>query len=298
VWLALAVPLGWRDRPLETCTRLRGLAAAVAFLFLSGAMVIGLFYTTSNRYEVEFAPALVFLAVMGMLSLERWGARRPAVQRIVIRSAWIALLLFSIAVNLLASVDRAAVECYSLGRSLIQSGRPAEAVAKLEASLRIKAGYADAHNKLGIALSQLGRVPEAMAQFTEAVRLAPADVPPRLNLATALAVSGRATEATEQFRQVLQLDPANALAHLNFGILLAESGHRQDAIDQFSTGVRLKPDEADLRAALGTVLLSAGRTSEAVAELREALRLRPDDAAVRAALRQAGAWPEPAGPER
>jgi tetratricopeptide (TPR) repeat protein len=289
VWLALAAPLAWRGREPGEARRLRCLAAAAVWSFLTAMVVIALFYTTANRYEVEFAPALVLLAAIGLLGLERWTAGRPAGQRLAVRIVWIALLIFSVAVNGLAAAARAAFECYSIGSVALEKGLPAQAVPKLEAALRIKPSYAEAHAELGVALSLLGRPGDALAHLTEAVRLAPASAGPRLNLSIALAAQNRPAEALEQLQRAVQLDPDNALAHYNLGLLLENSGRTPEAVEQLSAAVRLRPADPAMREALVSALLSTNRLPEAVAQLRELLRLRPDDAAVQSALQEAEA---------
>ncbi len=71
VWLALAVPLGWRSRSVEARSILRGFLAAVAMFFGVGALTLGLYCFIGGRYEVDFLPAFVLLAVTGVLCLER-----------------------------------------------------------------------------------------------------------------------------------------------------------------------------------------------------------------------------------
>jgi hypothetical protein len=77
VWLALAVPLGWRGRSAEARYVLYGFLAAVAALFVIAALTLGLLVFAQGRYEVEFLPALVLLAVVGILSVERALACQP-----------------------------------------------------------------------------------------------------------------------------------------------------------------------------------------------------------------------------
>ena len=70
-WLALAAPLGWWRRPAEAGAMLRGFVMAVALLFGMCVLTLGLFWAAISRYEIEFLPALVLLAVVGILGLER-----------------------------------------------------------------------------------------------------------------------------------------------------------------------------------------------------------------------------------
>ncbi|HUJ45272.1 MAG TPA: tetratricopeptide repeat protein [Opitutaceae bacterium] len=296
VWLALALPLGWRGRAPDT-RALRRFLGAVAVLFATSALTICLFYSTSNRYETEFAPALIWLAVAGVLALEHAArAWRPA-PRWLVRCAWSGLLVFSIALNLLASVERYAVEYYSVGRVLLESGRAAEAIPKFETMLRLEPGDPHAHNKLGIALLQVGRTDEALAQLREAVRLKSDEPSAHANLGIALAMTGRMPEARAQFREAIRLQPGNPSPHLNLAIALLESGRLPDAIAEFRAGLRLNANDPDLHAGLAGALLRAGQAAEAAAEYREALRLRPADVALRAGLEEAEARARAAPPD-
>ena len=67
---------------------------------------------------MEFLPALVLLAVVGILGLERALAGQPVWRRAV-RWGWGLLLGFSVAFNLLASVEHCAEAHYNLGTALL-----------------------------------------------------------------------------------------------------------------------------------------------------------------------------------
>ena len=69
-----------------------------------------------------------------------------------------------------------------------------EAIAQLEAAVRVRPDYAEAHNSLGAALFHAGRVPEAVAQFAAALRIKPDYVEARKNLDRVLSQLPAATE--------------------------------------------------------------------------------------------------------
>ncbi len=71
VWLAAAVPLAWRRRSGTEASALRSFAAAAAWLFVVCALPLAFFSSAIMRYEVDFVPVLVLLAVIGLLGLER-----------------------------------------------------------------------------------------------------------------------------------------------------------------------------------------------------------------------------------
>jgi hypothetical protein len=118
VWLTVAVPLAWRGRSVDARWLLRGFVAAVALLFATRVLTLGFFRSAHARYEWEFCPVLVLLAVVGILGLERILAGWPTWRRAV-RWAWGLFLAFSLAFNLLASAIQRAGYHYVLGSLLL-----------------------------------------------------------------------------------------------------------------------------------------------------------------------------------
>jgi Flp pilus assembly protein TadD len=291
VWLALAVPLAWRSRSVEARSILRGLLAAVVMLFGISALTLGLCCYTVGRYEVEFLPALVLLAVIGILSVERTLAGQPRhrMSGRALRWAWGLLLCFSVAFNLLASVERCAMAQNNLGMALQQAGQRQEAIRHYEQALRLKPDYAEAHNKLGMVLQQAGQRQEAIGHYEQALRLKPDYAEAHNNLGIALAQTGRTEEAIAHFEQALHLKPDYAEAHNNLGIALIQLGRVQEAIGHWEQALRLKPDYADAHNNLGLALEKLGRTQEAIGHYEQALRLKPDYARAQSNLARARA---------
>jgi tetratricopeptide (TPR) repeat protein len=214
VWLALAVPLAWRGRSADARSTLCGFLAAVAVLFGIVTLTLGLYFGASTRYEAEFLPTLVLLAVIGILGLERALAAtsesaqacRP-VWRHAARRGWGLMLGFSVAFSLLVSVERCTEAQNNLGGVLAETGKIEEAIAHYQQALRIKPDYADAHNNLGVALMGQGRVQEAIGHFEQALRIKPDYAEAHVNLGNALALGGRTPEAIEHYQQALKLRP-------------------------------------------------------------------------------------------
>ena len=92
VWLTVAAPLVWRGRSADVRCILRGFLAAVALVFVTRVLTLGPFFAACIRYEIDFCPALVLLAVVGILGLERALASRPA-WRLAARGVWGLLLV-------------------------------------------------------------------------------------------------------------------------------------------------------------------------------------------------------------
>ena len=275
VWLALAVPLAWRSRSAEARSSLRGLLTAVVLLFGSCALTLVLFCAAENRYEVDFLPALVLLAVIGILSLERAVAGQPVWRRAV-RWGWGLLLGFSVAFNLLASVERCAEPHNNLGKILLKAGHVPDAIAQFGQALRLKPDFAEAHYDLGVALAQAGRVQQAISHYEQAVRIKPDFADAHNALGGALWNAGNVRDAIVQFEQALWIKPDLADAHNSLGVALEQAGRLQEAIGHYEQALRIDPDYPDAHNNLGIALMRQGRLAEAIGHYEQALRVKPD----------------------
>ena len=257
VWLALAVPLAWRNRAAESCSLLRWFTLAVALLLGIGILLADLYYYTAVRFEAEFLPALMLLAMVGILGLERAlaptsesGLSGQLARRRGARWAWGVLLGFSVALNLLTTVVRCAEVHDAEGAALAEAGEIPGAVEQFERAVRINPNSAEARNDLALALENLGKWSEAAEQLEQAVRIDPDSVEARNNLAIALEALGRMPEAIEQFRQALQINPQSAEAHYNLGNALVQQGDVKDALKQYEQALRNQPNLTAARDAL------------------------------------------------
>jgi tetratricopeptide (TPR) repeat protein len=249
VWLALAAPLAWRSRPAEAGTILRWFVTTAALLFGIGALSLCLFRGAVFRYEVDFLPALLVLAVVGILGLECALAGRPAWRRAA-RCGWGLLVGFSVAFNLLASSEYYAEAHNILGLNLGLSGKVPEAIVQYEQALRIMPDYAEAHENLGGALARLGRTQEAMGHWEQALKIRPDDATLHYDLGMACAQLGRTQEAMEHWERALRIKPDFAEAHNNLGVALEQAGRVREAIGHYEQALRIKPDLTGARNAL------------------------------------------------
>ena len=311
VWLVLAAPLAWRDRPVEEVSALRWFVAAVFSLFIVCALTICLFFSASSRYELDFLPALMLLAVIGILGLERVLASLPVWRRIV-RWGWGLLLGYSVAVNLLAGVEAHAEANYFAGNFLLHQGRADEAlglfqealalqpesaafhaglgsafyqkrqmdeaIVQYQKALEIKPEFAEAveaHNNLGYILLQKGRVNEAIAHFQKALEIAPNFAEAHNTLGDSLLQAGRVNEAIIQYQKALEIKPDFAEAHNNLGYSLSRIGRVNEAITHFQRALEIKPDFAEAHNNLGYSFLQIGQVDEAIVHYRKAIELQP-----------------------
>ncbi len=298
VWLALAVPLAWRNRSATAASILRWFVMTAGVLFGVCALTIGSFFASSFRYELEFLPTLVLLAVVGILGLERALVDRRVWRRAV-RWGWVLLVGFSVAFNLLASVEYYAEGHYEVGTTLLQLGRVQEAIDQYEWALRIKPDYGEPHENLGNALVQRGRVAAGIAHYEQALRLNPHYAEGHYNLGNALLQVGRVQEAIGHFEEAIRLKPDLPDAHHSLGLAFVRLGRVPEAIGHFEEALRLKPDYAEAHYNLGVALMAQGRQQEAMGHYEQALRINPDSAEAHSnlavALLRAGRVPEAIG---
>jgi tetratricopeptide (TPR) repeat protein len=322
VGLALAAPLAWQKRPPSERSALRLFMAALAVFSGFSALTLCFFGAACLRYQVDFMPALVLLAVCGVIGLERTLVGKP-LWRSMARWAWAMALIFSVVVSLLVSVRHYAeerlhagldqlylmdrpqgalpyfeqalriepdyVEAHNnLGNALVNiPGRMPEAISHYETALQIQPDNAKIHDNLGLALSSIpGRMPEAISEYEAALRIEPDLAEVHYNLGNAFARLGQWPEAMAEYEAALRLDPGYAEAHGNLGnVLLGLPGRLPDAIAQYEAALRLKPDSAETHFNLGNALLQMpGRLPDAMAEFQTALRLKPDFAPAQEAL--------------
>jgi tetratricopeptide (TPR) repeat protein len=282
-WLALAVPLAWRRRSGQAGSILRWFVTAVALFFATCALTIGTFVAASMRYAVDFLPALMLLAVVGILGCERAlaptsesGLADRPVWRPAARWGWSVLLGFSVVFNVLVSVVNYAHIGCGLASVLAIKGRAPEAFRVFKDSLRIDPDFTDGHVNLGRALCQAGRGQEAIREEEYALQLDPTSAEAHYVYGVALQQLRDLPEAIVQYEQALRIDPDYAEAHNDLGTALAQAGKIAEAIAHYEQALRINPDFAEAHYNLGIDLAQAGKAAEAIAHYEQALRINPD----------------------
>jgi tetratricopeptide (TPR) repeat protein len=263
-WLALVVPLAWRNRSTDERSTLRSFIVAATLLFGICALTILLHFSMCIRYEVEFAHVLVLLAVIGVLALERALAGQPVWQQAA-RCGWGLLLTFSVAFNLFASIEVHAHTYFDLGNALLNNGNVDKAISQFQQAVQIDPDYADAHGNLGFALNKMGKVDEAISQFQQAVQIDPDSAVDQNNLGNSLLRQGKVDEAILHLQQAVKINPGFALAQNNLG----------NALHQNGLWVEATPHFAEAQFDLGYALLQQGKADEAILHFQEAVKITP-----------------------
>lgn len=73
VWFALAMPLAWWHRTDEEARPFAAAIGAIAGCVLPVAGLLLCYFSTTMRYQADYATALALLALVGLLALERWA---------------------------------------------------------------------------------------------------------------------------------------------------------------------------------------------------------------------------------
>ncbi len=275
VWFALAIPLAWRSWLGQTKSGLRWFVIAVVLIVGACMLPLMFYFCSALRYEVDFLPSLMLLAVMGILGLEHVLAGRP-VRRCQARWGWGLLLAFSVAFNLLMSAVNWAYAGCALGGVLTVEGRVSEATQVLRKVLRIEPDYADGHIALADALLDAGQVGEAISHFEQALRINPDNAEAQNNWGSALERLDNVQDAVRHYEQALRIDPNYAGAHYNLGNALVRFGKQQEAISHYEQALRIKPDFAEAHYNWGIALMKQARLQEAIDHYEQALRIKPD----------------------
>jgi tetratricopeptide (TPR) repeat protein len=275
VWLGLATLLAWRNQPEAARSVLRGFLVAAGWLGATSALLLCLYHWVADRYEVEFLPALVLLAMAGVCCLERELVAQPR-WRQVARWCWALLLALSVGFNLLHAVERRALAHKESGTVLEYNGQTGEAIHQYQEAIRLKPDYDEAHYNLGLAFFRTGQMDEAIRQYQEALRLNPDYAEAHYDLGVALDRKGQIDEAISQYQEALHLNSGLAKAHGALGVALAGKGQMDQATSEYQEALRLSPDLTVIHYDLGIALLNKGQLDEAIRQFQETIRLRPD----------------------
>jgi tetratricopeptide (TPR) repeat protein len=265
-WMALAAPLGCRNRDRKARAALGWCLAAAGLFVAVTVLTLGCYWWTASRYEVDFLPPLMLLAVLGILGAER-ALASGGLRRLAVRGAWMTLLVLSIAFNLLSSFEHRAEQYGAHGRTQ----------------------------------AALGRLPAAIADFRRALEMNPDASDVRLDLAAAYEKTGANRDAIAALEERLRRAPGSADAEADLGFALVRLGRRDQAVAHFERALKLRGEEGGTPPVLdaaqayedGEMMLALGRLPGAIADFREALGMRPDYAEARlelaAAYERAGA---------
>jgi tetratricopeptide (TPR) repeat protein len=168
-----------------------------------------------------------------------------------------------------------------LGATLVQAGRPRQAVERLAAEASAAAPDPDLVAAYALALAKSGRVAEARVALDRAHRADPTSAAVLLQAGTVNLLAGDRTAARAAFQRALDLDPGHARVLTSLGTMAAEEGHRDEAVARFREAVASDPGEHRALLAVAGLLRDRGRAQEARALLELFVATAPDPAYAR-----------------
>jgi Flp pilus assembly protein TadD len=171
-------------------------------------------------------------------------------------------------------------EIFSEAVRLHKSNKLVDAERRYRDVLALAPHEANVFHLLGVTLMQQGRPREAVGHMEQAIALTAQHPVPEFhnNIATSLRAIGFLDRAIMHLRMVAELKPDDADAQFRLGLVLMENGKAADAIHYFQLATILKTDFAEAHNNLGIALRQVGRLREAQQALRAALALQPRDA--------------------
>jgi tetratricopeptide (TPR) repeat protein len=238
-WLALAAPLAWKSRPLKEAATLRWFAIAVFFLSAVCAVTLCFISAASSDYELDFLPAGMLLAVMGIWGLERVLAHVPVWRRAARWGSGL-LLAYTLLFNALASVQAHATANYLAGNLLLNQGDVDQAIKHFQRASLLEPRSAGWHFGLANALSRARRVNEAIAEYQKALERQPDFPEADNNLAYTLLQVGRPDEAIRYFQKALEFQQSYQ-AYYNLGYAYRQNQMGADAVVNYQKALQLQP---------------------------------------------------------
>lgn len=236
---ALAAPLAWKGRPGEESAALRRFAAAIFLLFVIFTTTLCLFVTASSRYDVDFLPALLLLAVIGIFGLER-ALAQSAFRRSIARCVWCGVLAYSLVFNILATIDAHAAIRFFVGNYFFHQGNLNKAIENFSEASMLEPNAPGFHFSLASALSQAGQRDDAITQFQKALEIDPNSPETDNNLAFTLLQAGRVNDAIKYFRRASELQN-NYQTFYNLAFALRMNKMAVEAETNLEKAIELQP---------------------------------------------------------
>jgi Flp pilus assembly protein TadD len=297
--LALAAPLAWKGRAAEEIAILRWFATGLFLLFLTSAATLCLLVTASSRYDVDFLPVLLMLAMVGIFGLERALAPSP-VRRAIARCLWGLLLAYSLVFNFLATIDAHTAIRFFVGNYFFHNGSLDKAIENFNRASTLEPHAAGFHLALANALSQAGRRDESIVQFQKALEIQPDSPEADNNLAFTLLQAGRLDDAIKFFQKALALQKTYQ-SYYNLAFALRMNKMALEAETNLQKAIELEPQFMPAQMDLSWILATwpdapARNGARALAIAGNLNRQHPDDSKIlriyAAACAETGHFPE------
>jgi tetratricopeptide (TPR) repeat protein len=163
-------------------------------------------------------------------------------------------------------------------RVLAGMGRYELALRDYASAIEINPDYADAYVNRCAAYAALKRYDEALRDCERAIQLKPADAKPYNNRGVIRATQGRYDLALAEYDHAIALDAEDPETWLNRGLAHAALRRLDLAIGDYDRAIELNPDFVQARYFRGRACLATGRFAEAIRDCDAVIALKPDSA--------------------
>jgi 4-amino-4-deoxy-L-arabinose transferase-like glycosyltransferase/Flp pilus assembly protein TadD len=269
---AIIFPLGlagiiaaWRER------RKPGLKFLAGFTVIYFASLLPFFIT--SRFRIPAVPALIVLAVAGLIALGTTLRRRQW-------GSFALLLAVVIAVGVYTRRSPGWIPVaeihFNFGTELQAKGHLKDAEEQFREALKIDPGFAEAYNNLGAVLASQGRADEAAAMFRKAAGLKPGYWEADYNRADSALRAGRTAEAAAILEKLAAERPDSYEANLLLGMARKRTGRSGEALEFYRKAGGLKPEAIEAPYNEAILLKEMGRIAEARTLLERLAREHPE----------------------
>ncbi|WP_298423313.1 tetratricopeptide repeat protein [Rhodoblastus sp.] len=170
----------------------------------------------------------------------------------------------------------AALTFLEAGMRAHAEGRLDEAMAAIDAALRIEPDFPEALGFAGFILQDRGHALGAMKFYDRALAVRPDNAQIWFNRGILLSEAHRAADALASFERACALQPRRADYHSNRAAALHDLGRLAEAVDACGQALALDATQSKAALNLGNALMRLGRYREARTAYERAIEIRPD----------------------
>jgi type IV pilus assembly protein PilF len=175
-----------------------------------------------------------------------------------------------------------------LGIAYLEKGMIHQAIDQFEQALVLNPKYAEVHNNLGTAFLREGKVEPAIKEFNKALAdpLYPTPHFAQYNLGQAYYALKEYDKSQEYYQEAIKNAPHYSLAYHGLGLTLKANHHLEQAAENLKKAIELAPTYAQAHYDLGEVLLLLHQQSLARLAFKEVIRLTPESSLGQKARKQ------------
>lgn len=165
----------------------------------------------------------------------------------------------------------------ALARAYTDTGKYEEGAEAGLLAVQADPGSSDARRSYAYSLSWVGSTREAIAQLEAAIRIDPTNIPAHLELALQYLAQNRDQEAIDLYDRILALQPRNARALLRLCTTYRKIGQFERAIGYCQDAIAADPSSTGAHYQLGILLYNQYRFQEALEAFQACVNIAPDN---------------------